>query len=665
MKLMSARPCRADRVAASERLAREPSARARLARAVGRIERLEDRRLMSVSLATAVTTPLSATPAGDPAAPVIADFDNDARPDVIVAFPANSAITTGSIQVGRGDGTGAFQLSTAIDVGRFTGRPAVGDFDGDRLLDLAVTDAFGGQVKVLRNITEVGGNATDPVATIAFAPAVAFAAGVSPEALAVADFNVDNRADLVVGNRSDNTVQVRLGGQTSLLGDAVTLNTAADPASLATGDFNLDDTLDVLVGASGGTGATAGTLQVFNGNGDGTFNTTPIATTGPKGVTAVADINNDSALDVIVGVDDRDRVDALVNTGNGTFTLTRGSTGQAATKAAVAVDLDENRRPDVLTAVAGQIDVLPGNGNGTFGRVLAFDAAGGSGPAVADVTGDGRPDVLTVTATPGTAAGRTLNVSVGQRVGPELTVQLVSALPPAALVGGRGEATVRVTNNGPEAVNGPVVLQVLASANDDAFDELDSLLLQTSPKLRLRAGQGKNVRLRYSYEADAGTYGIAVRLDPFAETGDLNPANNTVVAPTEVNVAQPFVDLSGAFPAAPPLPATLAVGQKGTVSLTVTSAGNVVATGRLSLTLTASLDNLADAGDPVVRTIVTRVRLAPGASRTFRFKFRLPDVPAGSYNLLGVIDPTEAVPESNEENNVAVSPTKVTITPAT
>lgn len=638
---------------------------AALVRTVAAAERLEDRRLMSVSLATPVTTPLSAAPAGDPAAPVVADFDNDGRPDVVVAFPAGTAIDAGFLQVGTGDGTGTFALGAAVDVGRFTGRPAIGDFDGDGLLDLAVADAFGGRVLVLRNATDAGGNSAGDPAAIAFAPAVAFAAGVSPEPLAVADFDADGRADLVVGNRSDNTIDVRLGGAGGLLGEAATINTAADPASLAVGDFNLDDALDILVGASGGSGAAAGALQVFAGNKDdtsnpnGTFNPAPIATTGPKGVTAAADINGDGAPDVVVGVDDRDRIDALVNNGNGTFALLRGSTGTAATKAAVVVDLDEDRRLDVLTAVAGRIDVLPGNGDGSFGRVLAFDAAGGSGPAVADVTGDGRPDVLTVTATPGAAAGRALNVSVGQRVGPELTIEILSAPPPAALIGGRGEVTVRVTNNGPEAVNGPVLLQVLASPDDATFDERDPLLLQTSPRLRLRAGQGRNLRLRYNYETDAGTYAVAARVDPFGTTGDLNPANNTALAPTRVVVANPFVDLSGTIPA---VPQTIAVGGRATVSLVVANAGNVVASGRVGLSLTASADATADAADPVIRPVAARLRLAPGRTKTFRFTFRLPDVPAGDYFLLGLIDTGDAILESTEANNVAVSPARVSVT---
>ncbi len=41
------------------------------------IEMLEERRLFSIVLASAVSTPLSTTPTGDPAAPVIADFDGD------------------------------------------------------------------------------------------------------------------------------------------------------------------------------------------------------------------------------------------------------------------------------------------------------------------------------------------------------------------------------------------------------------------------------------------------------------------------------------------------------------------------------------------------------------------------------------------------------------
>ncbi|MDB5297494.1 MAG: alkaline phosphatase [Phycisphaerales bacterium] len=629
------------------------------ARPADLIQPLESRRLMSASFETAVPIPLSSTPTGDPAAPVVTDFDNDGDLDVVVAFPAPSAIDTGYLQVGLGDGSGTFAFAAAIDVGRFTGRPVVGDFDGDGLYDLAVADGFGGQVKVLRN-------ASDPAGTggVAFAPAVAFPAGVSPEPLAVGDLNADGRADLAVGNRSDNTVQVRLGAgsPTAPLGAAATLNTGTDPATLAVGDFTLDGNLDVLVGASGGTDSTTGgVLQVFAGNGDGTLNPAPIATAGPRGVTAVGDINGDQAPDVIVGVTDQDVADALVNNGNGTFTLTPGSTGSTATKTGVLADLDENDVPDLLTAVGGRIDVLSGNGEGGFGQAVSFDAAGGSGPAVADVTGDGRPDVLTVTATPGTATGRTMNVSVGRRFGPDLTVQILSPLPTSVILGAKGKVTLRVTNNGPEAVNQQVPVQLVGST-DATVDDLDPLFRQQLVKLNLKPGRSKTVKLAFNYEADAGTYTLTARVDPQNATGDLNPFDNSATAPTALTIAQPFIDFSGAIPAAPP--ATIAAGAKAAVNVVVTNAGNTLAAGRLDVALTASPDATPDATDTVLRITTTSVRIAPGKTKTVKFRFKMPDLAAGSYYFISTVDSGDTVSESDETNNTGVSPSQVTVTAA-
>lgn len=613
-------------------------------------ERLEPRALFSIALASPVTTPLSALPPGDPAAPVVADLDADGSTDVLVAFPSRTAIEAGFVQFGKGNGTGGFTMANPIDVGVVTGRPVVADFDGDDKLDLAFTNAFGGQVKVYRG----NGDGT-------FGAAQPFAAGVSPEALAAGDLDGDGRADLVVGNRSDNTAQVRRGDATATLGDAVTLATAADPASVAVADFTGDGTLDVLAGSAGtttGVGSTPGALQLFL-NTAGTLNPTPVTTAGPRGVVATPDLNNDGLADVVVGVTAADAADVLLNNGDGTFTLAAGSTGSGGVTATVAADLDQNLEIDLVTAVAGRIDVLPGLGQGTFGPPVSFDAAGGSGPAAADVTGDGRADVLTVAATADVQAGRTLNLSVAQSVGPDFAVELLSQ-PPAAVLGGAvARVSVRVTNAGNEAFRGEVPLQVLASA-DATADDADALLLQAFPRLKLKPGQAKTVKLKVPFSVGTGAYTVFARVDPSGTTGDLSLANNTAAAAAGVTVADPFVDLVGAIPT---VPAAAAPGQKVRVNLVVTNNGNVTASGRASLALTASADQAPDSLDAVLAAVTKKLKIAPGRSKAIGLKFRLPvDLAAGTYNVLGLVNTGGGIIETDDTNNVAVGPTQITVT---
>ncbi|TMH84044.1 MAG: VCBS repeat-containing protein, partial [Betaproteobacteria bacterium] len=77
---------------------------------------------------------------------------------------------------------------------------AVGDFNGDRVQDLAVTNFDSNTISVLLG----NGDGT-------FRAAPTVAAGANPFAVAVGDFNGDGKLDLVVADDGSNTVSVLLG----------------------------------------------------------------------------------------------------------------------------------------------------------------------------------------------------------------------------------------------------------------------------------------------------------------------------------------------------------------------------------------------------------------------------------------------------------------------
>ena len=128
---------------------------------------------------------------------------------------------------------------------------------------------------------------------------------------------------------------------------------------------------------------------------------------------AVADVNGDSKPDLVVanyrvGSSDyysNGTVGVLLGNGDGTFQPAVGydSGGQGANSIAVA-DVNGDGKPDLLvtncaptsTNCSGVVGVLMGNGDGTFQAVVTYLSGGvaASSVAIADVNGDGKPDLV-------------------------------------------------------------------------------------------------------------------------------------------------------------------------------------------------------------------------------------------------------------------------------
>ena len=147
-------------------------------------------------------------------------------------------------------------------------------------------------------------------------------------------------------------------------------------------------------------------VSVLMGNGDGTFQA-PLtyATQGSPKFLALADLTGDGLPDIVVtngnnAPETFNTISVLLNNGNGTFqnqvTYAVGATPQPVQVA----DLNGDGIPDLIVgnwgSTSDSVGVLLGNGNGTFQNQITF-AVGNSphGVQVADLTGDGRPDLVT------------------------------------------------------------------------------------------------------------------------------------------------------------------------------------------------------------------------------------------------------------------------------
>jgi FG-GAP-like repeat/FG-GAP repeat len=242
----------------------------------------------------------------------VGDFNGDGKLDLAVA---NANSNTVSIFLGSGDGT--FQTPLTFDVGSEPESVGVGDFNGDGKLDLAVVNTSAsngmGSVSVLLG----NGDGT-------FQAALNYDAGVDPVSVAIGDFNGDDKLDLAVVNIG-NSVSVLLSNGDGTFQPAVNYDAGPVPISAAAGDFNGDGKLDLAVAnlAQGNTGS--GSVIVLLGNGDGTFQPAVTYTAGSNTDSAaveVGDFNGDGELDLVVasfGTNLSNNISLLLGNGDGTF----------------------------------------------------------------------------------------------------------------------------------------------------------------------------------------------------------------------------------------------------------------------------------------------------------------------------------------------------------
>jgi hypothetical protein len=181
----------------------------------------------------------------------VVDFNGDGKSDILAA--------DGTLSLGNGDGT--FRTGVAV-----TGQPvAVADFNGDGkpdVLELAI-----GSLNVLQG----NGDGT-------FQAPINTNIGATLTAVGVIDLNADGRVDVV--GIFNNTLRVYLANGDGTFAAGVSYSLGAvqifAPTLIVFGDFNGDHKTDVAVLSPASSSVAAGQEIVLLGNGDGTFQSTPI-----------------------------------------------------------------------------------------------------------------------------------------------------------------------------------------------------------------------------------------------------------------------------------------------------------------------------------------------------------------------------------------------------
>ena len=214
-------------------------------------------------------TPLGTYPGqGTPLTPYVTDFNHDGIQDVVLFDPDNYAVHLMLGALPRGQFVQEYDITPQTGCEGSLTDMAVGDLNGDGYPDVAFV--CGGAVYFAQNNQQLG------------------------------------------------------------LNFAALVGTVTNAAQVAIGDFNADGNKDLVVSGSSSSGAA--TFSVFLGNGNGTFNTTAITTTGagfsgnpPLSNLQAQDFNQDGYSDVAVVVGSTTETNApglyyLLNDKTGVFT---------------------------------------------------------------------------------------------------------------------------------------------------------------------------------------------------------------------------------------------------------------------------------------------------------------------------------------------------------
>jgi FG-GAP-like repeat len=334
---------------------------------------------------------------------VLGDFNGDQKADVAMGFTTDPASMPGAAGTGGGaqyDAVGMFLTNGAGDLAApvvyayggglgVVNALAAGDLDGDAKLDLIVSD---GNVQIFTN-----------KGAGALAGPVTYSPGKS-QRLGLGDLNGDGRLDIVTSTSDTDQSGVPTTGLSVLTSAGAGsfigthyLVTGGSP-EFVVGDLTGDGKPEVAMSGTAG-------VDILLNDGKGSLLIPfPTYLAPPLGVIASGDVDGDGIVDLVVGggggvffPGGGGAIDALHGLGNAAFAVATKLTDSVPYASFALADVDGDHKLDLVEPFpdCGAVGVFLNDGAGRFASATYYRIAGLLGtPAVGDVNGDGRADIV-------------------------------------------------------------------------------------------------------------------------------------------------------------------------------------------------------------------------------------------------------------------------------